>query len=129
MTLGKFPLDGNGWQTVEFPFPSEFANHKWVTVYIDAYFKYSSQYALFSNYEVRGGVSGVKDIYVEDGCLRPAQGSILAEGLNGKTIGVYSLDGRNVWIGKCNSDRFEIPVASGIYIVGVGDKTVKIAVR
>ena len=129
VTLGKFPVDGNGWQTVEFPFPSEFANHKWVTVYIDAYFKYSSQYALFSNYEVRGGVSGVKDIYVEDGCLRPAQGSILAEGLNGKTIGVYSLDGRNVWIGKCNSDRFEIPVASGIYIVGVGDKTVKIAVR
>lgn len=127
--IGKFPLDGNGWQTVEYPFPSEMVNHKWVAVYIDAYFKYSGQYALFSNYEVRGGVSGVKDVYVDGGCIHAEQGEIIVEGLNGKTIGIYSLDGRTVRTGSCNSDRVEIPVASGIYVVVVGDKTVKIAVR
>ena len=129
VTLGKFPVDGDGWQTVEFPFPPEFADHKWVAVYIDAYFKSANHYALFSSYEVRGGTAGVKDVNVDNAWIRTSDGAIKIEGFQDKEISIHSLDGIAVWLGKCNSDIMEIKVPAGIYAVHAGGQTVKVVVK
>ncbi|MDE6670333.1 MAG: T9SS type A sorting domain-containing protein [Muribaculaceae bacterium] len=128
--IGKFPLNGSGWQTVEMPFPDKCVGKKWVAIYIDAYFPTEHHYALFSSYEVRGGVSGIQNVEAEGGWVRPAYGEIIAEGLAGKPVAVYALDGRTVWMTDAiASDRLSIPVTSGIYIVRVGNTSLKVIVK
>ncbi|MDE6804881.1 MAG: T9SS type A sorting domain-containing protein, partial [Muribaculaceae bacterium] len=128
--IGKFPLNGSGWESVELPFPAEMVGKKWVAIYIDAYFPTENHYALFSSYEVRGNVSGVQDVKAEGGRVLPAYGEIIVEGLAGKTAAVYTLDGRTVWLTDAiESDRLSIPVASGMYIVRVGETSLKVIVK
>ena len=128
--IGKFPLNGSGWESVELPFPAEMVGKKWVAIYIDAYFPTENHYALFSSYEVRGNVSGVQNVKAEGGWVLPAYGEIIVEGLAGKTAAVYTLDGRTVWLTDAiESDRLSIPVASGMYIVRVGETSLKVIVK
>ncbi len=127
--IGKFPTDGDGWQTVELPFPAQFAGHKWVAIYIDAYFKTADSYALFSNYEVRGGVSGVAIVPVDGGCIYPAEGAIVAEGLSGKELYIFSLDGKTIWSGKCNSSIEKIAVSPGTYVARASSTSIKVIVK
>lgn len=128
--IGKFPLNGSGWETVEMPFPDKCVGKKWVAIYIDAYFPTENHYALFSSYEIRGDVSAVQNVGAEGGWVRPAYGEIIAEGLAGKPAAVYTLDGRTVWMTDAiATDRLNIPVASGMYIVRVGNTSLKVIVR
>ncbi len=130
VTLGKFPLNGSGWQEVEMPFPAEFADHKWVAIYIDSYFADNTRYALFSDYEVRGGVSGVQQMEAEGGWIRGGNGEIVMESLAGKRAAVYSLDGGLRWqSGSLSGDRESVKVAAGIYIVKVGESSLKVLVK
>ncbi|MDE5796860.1 MAG: T9SS type A sorting domain-containing protein, partial [Muribaculaceae bacterium] len=128
--IGKFPLNGSGWETVEMPFPDKCVGKKWVAIYIDAYFPTENHYAIFSSYEIRGEVSGVRNVGAEGGWIRPAYGEIIAEGLAGKPAAVYTLDGRTVWMTDAiATDRLSIPVASGMYIVRVGNTSLKVIVK
>lgn len=128
--IGKFPLNGSGWETVEMPFPDKCVGKKWVAIYIDAYFPTENHYALFSSYEIRGDVSGVRSIGAEGGWVRPAYGEIIAEGLTDQPAAIYTLDGRTVWMTDAiAADRLSIPVASGMYIVRVGNTSLKVIVK
>ncbi len=127
--LAKIPRLNNGWQTIEIPFPDSFLNHKWVALYIDAFFPSESHYALISEYSVRGGVNSIYDIPVGEGWIRAGIGSILIQGFAGQDGAIFSLDGRQIWGGKVTADSMEVPVAAGTYVVRVGDSSLKLVVR
>ncbi len=127
--IGRIPTYTSGWQQLSFPLPESFFNHKWAAIYIDAYFENAGRYALFTDYEVRGDVTGIGDVNVDNGWIRARRGAIVAEGFDGREISVYSLDGRVIWSAKATSDTVVIPAAPGTYVVKAGTTTVKIIVR
>jgi len=127
--IGKVPADLQGWQTLSFPFPDEIKDHKWVAIYLDAYFKTSSDYALFTDYEIRGGVSGIYNVSVGEGAIHTGEGEIVVRELGGSHISVYSLDGRMVWSATAGSDEVHIPMDAGTYIVRAGQSAAKVLVR
>ncbi len=127
--IGKVPTDTQGWQTLNFPFPESMNNHKWVAIYIDAYFATSSNYVLFTDYEIRGGVSGIYNLPVGDGSIHTGDEEIIVKDLGGSHVSVYSLDGRMVWSAVADSDEVRIPVAAGTYIVRAGQSNAKVLVR
>lgn len=130
VTLGKFPTNGSGWQSVEIPFPAEFVNKKWAALYIDAFFPTENHYALFSSYEIRGGVSSVQNLKAGEGWIVPGYGEIVASDLEGEAVSVWSLDGKLVWSNpSLASERVSIPVVGGTYIVRAGSQSLKVMVR
>jgi len=127
--IGKLPTYTQGWQTINFPFPDWMKDHKWAAIYLKAYFETSSDYVLFTDYEIRGGVTGIYNLPIGDGSIHTGNGEIIIKELGGSHISIYSLDGRMIWSATADSDDVRIPVAAGTYIVRAGQSNAKVLVR
>lgn len=127
--IGKVPTDLEGWQRIEFVFPDYMQDHKWVAVYIDAYFEDSDRYVLFSNYSMRGGLTGADVMFTGEGTVTAGQGFIRIEGYEGQTVGVWSLDGAVMTVCDNASESETVNLPAGIYVVKAGDTTLKTIVK
>lgn len=63
----------------------------------------------------------------DNGTVTVESGKIIVRGAAGKAVKVYSTSGATIFSDN-GSDSFDIPVAGGIYIVHIGNKTVKVTV-
>lgn len=128
--LGTVPANGSGWQEVSFPLPDELKNKEWVGIFLDSYFADATKYCLFSNYTVKGGVTGIAETKVADaGIVRTMNGAIDLSGFEGMSVAVYGMDGRTVKYVKSAPANMTIDVAPGIYLVKAGQATKKVLVK
>lgn len=83
----------------------------------------ANEYVLSSRSEVSNGVTGVSNDNIS---VVKCSNGILIKNIIGKQVEVYTLDGRFVRSFKANRDSETINLSSGVYVVKVGNQTLKI---
>ncbi|MCM1428566.1 MAG: DUF6383 domain-containing protein [Clostridium sp.] len=78
---------------------------------------------------VRINSSAVDGIISDNAFIAGGKGMIIANGLNGQTLNIYSLDGKLVKKAAVTSDSMYIPMDGGIFLVKVGQQTAKVLVK
>ena len=53
----------------------------------------------------------------------------MAEGVTGRKISVYGIDGRMLFYIESESDTEKIPMERGVYLVKVDNRTIRVQVR
>lgn len=112
--------------------PDKFMNKAWVRAYLRIKFKdiinNPKQVFMFGSYSfdiksrVANVVSGQGDIIASDGV-------ITISGYAGTPVSVYTLSGIPVFSSKRADESERIEVSAGVYIVRVGNETVKVMVK
>ena len=63
------------------------------------------------------------------GTITGRNGMVTVNGYEGKTVNVYTLDGKLAATATVAGTSFDIPVAPGIYVVKVADRVAKVVVK
>ena len=133
--LGKveIPQTTDGWQKSKFTLPASLQGRKWVDARLHVNFT-SGSYSvpLIDSYVIRSAKqSGVADVAeaAVAGNVEGKDGHILVTGFAGETARVFAPAGQQLASALLGADATTISVAPGIYLVTIGDKTFKVAVR
>lgn len=83
----------------------------------------------FRSNTVRLGTSAVDELNRNDIRVYGMNGCIMAEGVTGRKISVYGIDGRMLFYIESESDTEKIPMERGVYLVKVDNRTIRVQVR
>lgn len=120
----------NGWQTLTFEVPEEHTTSQWSQISVESDYATTDDYMFIYSYELSWKYAGaVDDERIVKGSVTAEHGSIIATGLEGMAIAIYTPDGRCVASVASASDYETFPVAPGIYMVHTNGHTYKLAVR
>ncbi len=127
------PTTTEGWKTLTYPLPTELQNSDWVEAVIYVNFVGgSNSKPLFDSYVIRSASqSGVENVTAQDaaaGTVEGLTGAIAVKGFAGNTARIFTPAGQQAATVTLAGDNVTVPVAAGIYIVTVADKTFKVAV-
>lgn len=73
--------------------------------------------------------TGIEDLSAAVVSARLSSNALIVTAPAGSTVSVYTLDGRLVTTlqkGVSGSERFSIPLSSGVYVIRIGQKTFKL---
>lgn len=133
--IGKVevPQTTEGWKKFVFPLPAELQGRKWVDARLHVDFiGGSSVIPMFDHYIIRSasqsGLGAVAETPLA-GSVEGKAGSILISGFDGQTARVFAPAGQQVAQALLPGSSVSVAVPSGIYLVAIGDKTFKVAVR
>lgn len=129
----EVPQTTEGWKKFTFPLPADLQGRKWVDARLHVNFLGgSSDIPMFDSYTIRSasqsGVGAVADTTVA-GSVEGKTGTILITGFDGQTARVFAPAGQQVARALLHGSSVSVAVPSGIYLVTVGEKTFKVAVR
>lgn len=83
----------------------------------------------FRSNTVRLGTSAVDELNRNDIRVYGMNGCIMSEGVTGRKISVYGIDGRTLFYIESESDTEKIPMERGVYLVKVDNRTIRVQVR
>ena len=131
--LGKVtaPQTTDGWKKFSYTLPESLQGQKWVDARLHVNFiGGSSSIPLIDSYSIRSGSqSGLEETTAEAAYSVTGQtGAILFTGFQGETARVFLPAGIQVAATQLTGESMSLPVAPGIYVVTVGEKTFKVAV-
>lgn len=128
----EIPQTTEGWKKFKYTLPDELQGLKWVDARLHVNFLGgSSSTPMIDSYSVRSASqSGVNVAAVGNAVsVEGKTGAILFTGLAGQTARVFAPAGLQVASTLLSADIQSVPVAPGIYVVTVGEKTFKVAVN
>ena len=99
--------------------------------------KYTLPVAFNGDHQVRFEFSdtpvvGIEDLEVMSYRLWVMDGRIVVEGAEGATVALYTADGRQLFCGKANADRYQLSTANlptGVYILSLDGNGQKIVIK
>lgn len=99
--------------------------------------KYTLPVAFNADHQVRFEFSdtpvvGIEDLEVMSYRLWVMDGRIVVEGAEGATVALYTADGRQLFCGKANADRYQLSTANlptGVYILSLDGNGQKIVIK
>lgn len=120
---------GNGYQEVTIEFPYNFNGQPWINAIIESVYPSMSSRFILAGYSLEAtvGVNGVTETLY--GTITGRNGMVTVNGYEGKTVNVYTLDGKLAATATVAGTSFDIPVAPGIYVVKVADRVAKVVVK
>ena len=125
------PQTTDGWKKFSYTLPESLQGQKWVDARLHVNFiGGSSSIPLIDSYSIRSGSqSGLEETAAEAASsVTGLTGAILFTGFQGETARVFLPAGIQVAATQLTCDKMSLPVAPGIYVVTVGEKTFKVAV-
>lgn len=117
------------WKTIEISLPSAYMGKDWVQLAINSNFGPDHNYTIIDEITVKGDVVGVIGVISGEGSVFAGKGCVNITGYEGENLAIYSVDGKTVASQKVVSNNTTVAVESGIYVVKVGTRTVKLVVR
>lgn len=117
------------WKTVEIALPSAYMGKDWVQLAIKSNFGPDHNYTIIDEITVKGDVVGIIGVINGEGSVFAGKGCVNICGHEGENLNIYSIDGKTVASQKVSSKETTVYVESGIYVVKVGKRTVKLVVR
>lgn len=117
-----------GWSELSWQLPDELQNRKWVQMQLRADFATKSQLCVVDRFEVEVG-SGIENVNAETASYfsRNADG-VVAVGLTGEKAEIFTLDGKRVATVEITSQRQQIRLSKGFYIVKTAGKSIKVSI-
>lgn len=123
------PSDEPGFGDVTFELPAELMGKDWVQLYIDNYYVSSRNVFVMTALNATE-TSGIRGVATTSGMRAvAAPGAIRVFSCLGTPAYVYTVDGRQIAHFSGKNDTETLSVIPGIYIVRVGTKSFKLAVR
>lgn len=123
--VAKIPA-GTGWAEIEIPFPKVMQDRQWISIFLVANYKKTTDCILVSGYSVDGGFSAVESIGDSNSTSISGGDMIRISGFEGQTVRIFTLDGRLVKTISKAAAYEEVEVESGFYIVTANGKSVKV---
>lgn len=118
------------WKTHEFIIPSKYLNRSWVELSLNSKFSMGHNYVIIDEVTVKGNNdTGAFATWFGEGSILGGLGCIKIHGFDNQMLSIYSMDGRKVNSFIMTGSDKSINVSSGIYIVKVGNKSIKLIVR
>lgn len=134
---GVFKTVGNDWSTFQ-QLDGDVRANNWTdsacgdtynTYFVATYVKLNDKvYSSALSNPCRMEGTGVADVDTLKG-IYGGEGEILVAGHAGRTLDVYTTDGRHMMTVTVRSDNQTIPVDAGLYVVSVGGANAKVLVR
>ncbi len=121
-----------GWHDFTVHLPQELTDKPWVELALFVNFvNGSTSHALIDSYKIGSPTDVAINAAEKDSNLEiiPVEGGVIVTGAAGKTVTVYSTDGRAVCVTTPSADRTSISLAPGIYLVAAGNSGKTVAVR
>lgn len=112
----------------EFKLPAELLGKDWVQVYIDAELPDPMHIVAFDDFEIVGKQSGMTTIGADGSSVHAGSGFITVKGCEGKQVVVSAINGMVLFDGSVADSR-TFSLERGVYVVKIGTRVVKVAVR
>ncbi len=126
--FGKIEPNGSDFSDVTFTLPKEAMGKLWVQIYMDTEFTAPGNIFVLQSVDVTD-ITGVSSASVSEASVIAGNGMITVNGCAGKTVTVNSINGFTMVRDIPVANTAEYRLAKGIYIVSVGDRKMKVAVK
>ncbi len=130
MVAGTLESEGEGYQRQTIILPADFEDCGWVGLELETSYANIFQTFVLSSYRILGSDPAGADVVLASSeyIARGGNGCLEVCGPADTEAAVYSLDGRRIAAFTLSGSTDRVNVSAGIYVVRMGDKTLKVLV-